>query len=401
MKKLINHLLSIIILLLPLYACETEVQKEDTTTLSVANGTLVVAATDTEASFDIESNASWTAICHSDRVTSYTESGSGNAPLKVSFLANEDTEAEQAISIAVIAGKKSLSLQIFQTRKGVVIADPTLEFNASAEVSAETTSYTLPIQSNSIWGVYSDAAWVTSYTQMGEGDGNLVINFEQYKKRKADRTATFVISAQSITRTFTLTQLKTDKVEIVDTKIAPFLAEEVDEDVVYRVTGQITAADGAAVTIADYGGSVSVASVLASAGGAPVDFATLGLAAGDVVTLVGTRAVNGTEPTIGEAYLESSHKVVAVTVSEFLAAADGTDTWYMVSGQVSGITDTMNGVMTMTDPLDNTKSISVNGVLTGVKAEILACDYLILSCVERTDDRVFTTIDKLIEILGQ
>ncbi|MBQ7194808.1 MAG: BACON domain-containing protein [Bacteroidales bacterium] len=369
MKRLLHFLLAIFFLVIPFAACDEVTEQEDTATLSVTTAIIPVAATDTKATFDIKSNSAWHVICRSERVTAYTGSGHGDGILEVTFEENTDTEEEQSISLAVIAGKKSIALEIIQARKGNVLEDPTLSFTATGQVTAEDTVYKLSIQSNVIWGVYTEDAWIKSYTQMGEGDGELVIEFEKYKKRKADRTATFVISAQSITKNFTLTQLRTDKVEIVDSKIAPFLAEEVDEDVAYRLTGRISAANGSSVTIDDYSGSVSASGVLASAGGAPIDFAAAGLAVGDIVTLVGTRAVSGTDPVIGEAYLESSHKIEAVTVSEFLAKADGNDTWYQISGLVTEITDMMNGALTMTDQLDNTASLTVSSVLTGVNGE--------------------------------
>lgn len=369
MKKALNWLLPLLILAFPFSGCTTESEEEDNATLSVVESTVTVPSTATEASFDIVSNSDWRVVCHSELVTSYTQSGSGNGTLKVAFEANTDTESEKSISLTVIAGKKSIALEIIQSRKGNDSTESYLTFVESAEVAAEETSYTLAIQSNSVWGVYTDAAWINSYTKMGEGDGQLVISFDQYQKRKEDREATFVISAQSVTKSFTLKQLRTTKIQIVDSKIGAFLLEEPDDEVSYRLLGVIESVSGASVTFYDYSGKVSVASVLDAPEGSPVDFASKGLAAGDAITLVGTRAVNGTEPTVGEAYLESSHKVTAVSVSEFIAKADGTETWYQVTGRVTAITNSMNGTLTMVDKTNASDVISIENVLTGVNGE--------------------------------
>lgn len=247
---------------------EIEVLQEDSAEISVTNGFQVVTSSSTSAAFEVKSNSEWKVVCNADWISDYTKEGSGDGVVTVSFSENTDSEKERSATFAIMAGKKSRSVTLVQTRHGYDDTDAQLELSTEAEtIVAEEVSYSLNVESNTIWGVYTEADWINSYTKMGEGDGEIVLGFDSYKNRKEDRYATFYVTARDVTKVFKLTQTKTDQILVEDITVEKFIAKAADPEMFYRLLGTVEQIEGVGtLTLADYSGSVRIPGMLAAGG---------------------------------------------------------------------------------------------------------------------------------------
>ena len=127
MKK--HHLLCAVILcfLGALQSCaEIEALQEDNAEISVVNGFQVVSYSSTSATFEVKSNADWRVVCDAGWISDYTREGSGDGTVSLAFSENSDSENERSASIAIIAGTKSRSVTLVQTRHGYEVTDAEL-----------------------------------------------------------------------------------------------------------------------------------------------------------------------------------------------------------------------------------------------------------------------------------
>ena len=355
-----------------LHSCtEIETLQEDNAEISVTNGFQVVAYSSTSAAFEVKSNADWRVVCDAGWISDYTREGSGDGTVTLSFSENSDSENERSASIAIIAGTKSRSVTLVQTRHGYEVTDAQLTLSTEAEtIVAEATTFSLDVESNTIWGAYTEADWINSYTKMGEGNGKIELEFDSYKNRREDRYATFYVSARDVTKVFKLTQTKTDQILIEDITVEKFSGKAPDPEMFYRLLGIVESIEGpGALTIADYSGSLKISGVLDAEGGETADFSALGVAEGDVVAVVGVRADNYGAVVLGNPYLDVHHKVVEMaSLSDFASEPDNTDNWYRIEGIISDITDNVNGCFTISEQ-DSDAAFTVDGVLSGVNGE--------------------------------
>ena len=353
-------------------SCQQLEEESSSVVLSSENAFQAVSSDATSAEFEIKSNSSWYVTSSAEWVSDYTKSGNGNGTLTVTFDANTSTEKERAASFSVISGTKSIALVVTQARVGADASEAQLSIEVrELTVDADATSVEFDVTSNAIWGVYTEDDWFNDYTTMGEGNGKLQITFDAYKNRKQDRTATFIVSARDKAITVTLTQLKTDKIEIIDTKIEKFNQADVDAEMFYRLIGQITEiSDNASgvITIKDYNSTIKVNGLLDGPKGNANNFASFNAQVGDVIYVVASRGEDAGTAVAANAYVEAYKPVQTKTIAEYIALAETTDTWYKVSGSVSELANAEAGTLTLKNPL-GTETVAVNAVLTGINGE--------------------------------
>ena len=167
--------------------------------------------------------------------------------------------------------------------------------------------------------------------------------------------------------------------------IAEVLAASVSGSVWYEITGTISnieASDYGNFTITDETGSIYVYGLTSewrADGKNDQSFPELGLKAGDILTLAGTRDEYKDEPQIGGPAYYISHvdgggedpdpdepgDLVEVTIAEFLAASESSDVWYQLTGTITSIDNEHYGNITIED---NTGSVYVYG-LTKTKVD--------------------------------
>ena len=168
--------------------------------------------------------------------------------------------------------------------------------------------------------------------------------------------------------------------------IAEVLAASVSGSVWYEITGTISnieASDYGNFTITDETGSIYVYGLTSewrADGKNDQSFPELGLKAGDILTLAGTRDEYKDEPQIGGPAYYISHKdgggedpdpdepgdLVEVTIEEFLEAQPGDGVWYQLTGEVYDIYNTSFGNYWIRDDAGN--QVRVYG-LTSTKQE--------------------------------
>lgn len=168
--------------------------------------------------------------------------------------------------------------------------------------------------------------------------------------------------------------------------IAEVLAASVSGSVWYEITGTISnieASDYGNFTITDETGSIYVYGLTSewrADGKNDQSFPELGLKAGDILTLAGTRDEYKDEPQIGGPAYYISHKdgggedpdpdepgdLKVATIAEFLAAEPGDGVWYQLTGEMYDIYNTQYGNFWIRDDAGN--QVRVYG-LTSTKQE--------------------------------
>lgn len=171
----------------------------------------------------------------------------------------------------------------------------------------------------------ADTAYVTVRVEANNGgDRSGVINFTS---STADASSEVIYSF-------------TQKGAIIDATVTEFLAAA-EGDTQYRVTGVITKIDANSkyhnadiiVSSGDFSSSVKLFRAVTSEG----NIEDLGLAEGDVITVVGKRSsYNGTPQMAAGGVYESHIRYNKATLAEFLAAPVGNDI-YAVTGEITAV----------------------------------------------------------------
>ncbi len=183
-------------------------------------------------------------------------------------------------------------------------------------------------------------------------------------KRKADIVIKTVSGGKDYTAQFTLTQ----DGAIIDATVAEVLKAE-DGLTQYRVSGYISKdkkSEFGNIYIKDATGEIYVYGVL-DAKGQSKQWNNMGIHEGDIITVVGPKASFNGEPQMKNVSVESFKTVKALTIKEFVAKADDKETYYRISGKVSGIKD--GDVYGNFDLTDATGKVYVYGLVAGYGGE--------------------------------
>lgn len=112
-----------------------------------------VAADVTTASFDIQSNVAWTVSTEATWLTNYTENGTGDGKVDITFPANKESTARTAeFTVASTDGKLSKTFKL--TQKAAGAAEPTTEtytfssFTSNNNVTFNSTNFTIKMAKN-------------------------------------------------------------------------------------------------------------------------------------------------------------------------------------------------------------------------------------------------------------
>ena len=183
-------------------------------------------------------------------------------------------------------------------------------------------------------------------------------------KRKADIVIKTVSGGKDYTAQFTLTQ----DGAIIDATVAEVLKAE-DGLTQYRVSGYISKdkkSEFGNIYIKDATGEIYVYGVL-DAKGQSKQWNNMGIHEGDIITVVGPKASFNGQPQMKNVSVESFKTVKALTIKDFLAKADDKETYYRISGKVSGIKD--GDVYGNFDLTDASGKVYVYGLLAGFGGE--------------------------------
>lgn len=177
----------------------TVTQAGSAATLSVSPINRNVSADAGSTTFNITSNADWSAASNSDWCL-VTTSGTGNAILTALYEAN--TETDQRVASITISVQGIPSQLVTVTQGGastVLLLDP-----LNQDVTAQSGTATFNIISNTTWHVESNAAWASS-TSDGSGNGLIVIEYEENFDTET-RMGTFLVTAAEASQIISITQ---------------------------------------------------------------------------------------------------------------------------------------------------------------------------------------------------
>ena len=183
-------------------------------------------------------------------------------------------------------------------------------------------------------------------------------------KRKADIVIKTVSGGKDYTAQFTLTQ----DGAIIDATVAEVLKAE-DGLTQYRVSGYISKdknSEYGNIYIKDATGEIYVYGVL-DAKGQSKQWNNMGIHEGDIITVVGPKTSFNKEPQMKNVSVESFKTVKDLTIKDFVAKADDKETYYRISGKVSGIKD--GDVYGNFDLTDATGTVYVYGLVAGYGGE--------------------------------
>lgn len=183
-------------------------------------------------------------------------------------------------------------------------------------------------------------------------------------KRQADIVIKTVSGGKDYTAQFTLTQ----DGAIINATVAEVLKAE-DGLTQYRVSGYISKdknSEYGNIYIKDATGEIYVYGVL-DAKGQSKQWNNMGIHEGDIITVVGPKTSFNKEPQMKNVSVESFKTVKDLTIKDFVAKADDKETYYRISGKVSGIKD--GDVYGNFDLTDATGKVYVYGLVAGYGGE--------------------------------
>ncbi|MBR8534543.1 hypothetical protein KDU71_03155 [Carboxylicivirga sediminis] len=188
-----------------------------------------------------------------------------------------------------------------------------------------------------------DAKSWLSISSIQSAGTNSVITFKAEANEGGDRETLLTFATTEGTKNYTAKTTLSQKGAIVNATVAEFLAAEVG-NTQYRLEGVITDITNTTygnLYLQDFSGETYVYGI--------EDFGDKGLKVGDIITIVGRRGEYNGSPQVSGAILESSIPVTPVTITEFLAKEESNDTYYMVSGDITQITNDTYGNLYLND----------------------------------------------------
>ena len=181
---------------------------------------------------------------------------------------------------------------------------------------------------------------ISSIESAGE---EVVVKFNAAANTGGDRGTTLTFRTTDGSKNYSTETSLSQKGAIIKATIAEFLAAEVG-DTQYRLTGVITSISNTTygnLYLRDFSGETYVYGI--------EDFQDKGLKEGDIITLVGKRAEYKGTPQVGSAVLESVIPVTPATIAEVLAKPDDASTYFMITGEITSITNETYGNLYLND----------------------------------------------------
>ena len=201
-------------------------------------------------------------------------------------------------------------------------------------------------------------SWITisNIRTFEDEDGNTVtgVSISVAPNTGDARVATIPFTSSSSDGTSTANVTISQEGSISERTVAEIIAADPSDIDYYQMTGKVvnlTNTTYGNFDLVDATGSILVYGLTATKQESnDKSFASLGIEAGDIVTLIGTRdEYNGTPQVGGPAYYVSHIGHTVATVAEVLAADEDENTYYMVTGKVSNIANSTYGNFNLTD----------------------------------------------------
>ncbi|MCT4645719.1 MAG: hypothetical protein N4A74_12090 [Carboxylicivirga sp.] len=235
-----------------------------------------------------------------------------------------------------------VNVSVIEIRKSLVKVDSVKneelpleggEFTAYLTCKGEGVSVEIP----------EDAKSWLSISSIQSAGTNSVVTFKAEANTGGDRETLLTFSTTDGTKNYTTQTTLSQKGGIVDASVAEFLAAEVGSTQ-YRLAGVIASLSDATsgkLNLKDFSGETYVYKV--------EGFEDAGLKEGDFIVIVGRRSEYNGSPQMSGAILESSETVTQQTIAEVLAKPDDSDTYFMVTGEITSIVNETYGNLNLKD----------------------------------------------------
>ena len=234
------------------------------------------------------------------------------------------TSGPQLVNVMVIEIKKSL-IKVDSVKNAMLTLEGG-EFTAHLSVKGQGVSVDIPENAKS---------WL-SISSITSSKEKAVVKFKAAPNSGGDRGTTIIFRTTDGKKSYSTETTLNQKGAIVKVTVAEFNAAAVG-DIQYRLTGVISKIGDAAkgrFYLKDFSGETYVYGIQ--------DFTTKGLKVGDIVTIAGKRA-EYKGPQVAGAVLESVKPVTPITIAELLTKAVSTDVYYMITGEITNITNAIYG----------------------------------------------------------
>ena len=250
--------------------------------------------------------------------------------------------------------------------KSLIAIDSVDPEDAALPLEGGTLAVTLNCKGDGIGvEVPEDAKdWLT-IASIGGTTANPVVTFQAAYNNLGDRSTTVTFTTTDDEgKVYSAQQTLTQKGSIIEATAAEINAAP-DGETMYRYTGYLreVASDlYGNLYVTDYTGEVYVYGVL-DENGESKQWATMGINAGDIITVVGPKTSYNGNPQLKDVTVEDHKAVTDATLSEFIAAGVAEDVWYRLTGTVDNIYNTEYGNFHLLDDAGN--DVVVYGLVAG------------------------------------
>lgn len=204
-----------------------------------------------------------------------------------------------------------------------------------------------------------------------------IVSFNVQANEAADRAGSITFASYSGANSSNVTYTFTQRGAILNVSLDEFIAKEVDNLTLYRISGIISEFtiseqyQNADITIYDPASGTELL-VYRMGPGDGKKIEELGIAVGDLITVVGKRGEYKGTPQMVSGYYESHVHYNVVSIADFLAAAVSTDVTYLVTGEISDIEEVSPnyGNATLTIKADSGEELYIYRMKPASGAEI-------------------------------
>ena len=229
-----------------------------------------------------------------------------------------------------------VNVMVIKINKSLVKVDSVKNASLPIEGGEFTAYLTCKGQGVSV-DIPEDAKSWLSISAVESAGEKVVVKFNAAPNTGGDRVTKLTFRTTDGSKNYSTETSLFQKGAIVKATVAEFLAAAVG-DTQYRLSGVITKIAHATygnLYLKDFSGEVYVYGIK--------DFTEKGLKEGDIITIVGKRADHKGTPQVAGAVLEKVVPVTPITIADLLTKAVSTEVYYMITGEITNITNPVYG----------------------------------------------------------
>jgi hypothetical protein len=235
-----------------------------------------------------------------------------------------------------------VNVTVIEINKSLVKVDSVENAQLPIEGGEFTAYLTCKGQGVSV-DIPDDAKSWLSISSVESAGEEVVVKFNAAANTGGDRETTLTFRTTDGSKNYSTETSLSQKGAIIEATIEEFLAAEVG-NTQYRLSGVITSIANTTygnLYLRDFSGETYVYGI--------EDFQDKDLKEGDIITIVGKRGAYKGNPQVVDAVLESVIPVTLATIAELLTKPDDSNTYYMVTGEITEIDNPTYGNLYLKD----------------------------------------------------